>query len=180
MTEPNLYRDPKTPKLVGLDDDEVERQLRLSPKGPGILLPPLTSVPSIESTSANCPATNSLRLIEPEEGDDYANGTDPLYVTLPFDWYAIYSYELCSDSEAQPRKSVPAIVQPPTPPLSPSSLPTRHAAIAKLGPTVPTVVVGFKRKFVDDYNPPDGLINRVRRTPHFPCVVHLIVLHIKH
>ena len=84
VTEPNLYRDPKTPKLAGLDDGEVQVQPRLSPKGSGIPLPLLTPVPSIESTLANCPATNSPTLIE-REGNDYANGGDSSYVVLPFD-----------------------------------------------------------------------------------------------
>ena len=179
VAEPNLCSGPKTPKLVNLDGDEVHGQLGLSPKGSGIPIPPLASVLPIESTLANCPATNSPTLIE-RKGSDCANGTDSLYATLPFDWCAIYSFELSGDSEAQPRNSVPAIVQPPTPPPSLSSLPTPHAAIPKLEPSVPAVVVGFKRKFVGDSNPPDCSIDPARRTPHFPCVFHLIVLHIKH
>ena len=177
VTEPNLHRDPKTPKLVGLDDGEVQVQPRLSPKGSGIPLPLLTPVPSIESTLENRPATNSPTLIE-RTGDDYANVTDSSYVVLLLYWCSICLFALCSDSEAQPQKSVPAIVQPPTPPPSLPSLPTPHVAIHKLGPSVPAVVVGFKRKFVDDNDPPDCSINPVRRTPHFPCVLHLITLYV--
>ena len=179
VIEPNLYRDPKTTKLVDLDGDEVQRQLRISPKGSSISLSPLASVPSIESTLENRPATNSPTLIE-RTGDDYANVTDSSYVVLLLYWCSTYLFALCGDSEAQPRKSVPAIEKPPTPPPSLPSLPTPHVAIPRLGPSVPAVVVGFKRKFVDDNNPPACSINPARRAPHFPCVLHLIVLHIKH
>ena len=179
VTELNLYRDPKTPKLVDLDGNEVQRQLRISPKGSSVSHPPLVPVQSIESTLENRPATNSPTLIE-RTGNDYANVTDSSYVVLLLYWCSICLFALCSDSEAQPQKSVPAIVQPPTPPPSLPSLPTPHVAIHKLGPSVPAVVVGFKRKFVDDNNPPACSINPARRTPHFPCVLHLVVLHIKH
>ena len=172
VTGPNLYRDPKTPKLVGLDGDEVQGQLRLSPKGSDIPLPPLTSVKAIELTLENCPATD----IE-QKGNDYANGTESSYVRLPFDWCVIYSFELCGDRETQLRKNVGAI---PTPPPSSPSLPIPHAAVAKSRPPVPSVVVGSKRKFVDNSNPPECSINPARRIPHFPCVLPLIVLHIKH
>ena len=179
VTEPDLYRHPKTPKLIDLGGDAVREQPPLSPKGSSISLSPLTSVTSIESTLANCPAPNSPTLIE-QKGNDYTGGTDSLYVALPFDWCYIYLFETWGDSEAQPRRSILAIVQPPTPPPSLTSLPTPHAAIAKLGLPVPTFVVGVKRKFVDDSNPLDCSINPLRRARDFPCVLHLIVLHINH
>ena len=143
-----------------------------------------TFVLPIGPTLENYPATASSTLIERSEhrdqGNYYANGGDSLYVTLLSDWCTPYSFGPCGNSEAQPRKSAPAILQPSTPPPSLPLLPTHHGAISNVGPPVPAVVAGFKRKFVDDNFPSNCWINPMRRTPHFPCVLHLIVLHIKH
>ena len=144
----------------------------------------VTFVPPIGPTLENCPATASPTLIKRgehrDQGNDHANGRESLYVTLLSDWCAPYSFGLCGNSEAQPRKSVQAIIKPPTPPSSLPSLPTPHAAISELRPPVPAVVVGFKRKFVDEDFPCDCWIHPVRRTPHVPYVQRLIFLHLKH
>ena len=92
VTESNLYRDPKRPKLIDLGGDEVQGQQRPSPKGPNTPLPPLISVPSIGPTLENRPATASPTLIDRnqhhDEGNACANDKDSLYVTLPFRWCA--------------------------------------------------------------------------------------------
>lgn len=181
VTEPDLHRGSKRPNPIDLGGDAVQGQPQPSPKRSIASLPPLHSVPSIRTTLENCPAPAPPTLIErSEQGNDHASGKDQLYVIFPFGWCVPYSFEPCGASEAPTRKSIPAIVQPPTPPPSPPSLPTPHAAIFKLRSPVHAGVVGFKRKFVDENDTSDHSINLVRRTPHFPYVFRLILLHIKH
>ena len=93
VTEPELYRDPKRPKLTDLGGDEVQGQQRPSPKGPSTPIPPLNSlayVLPIGPTLIICPAIALPRLIERSEHHDEGDG-DPLYVTSSFDLCAPYS-----------------------------------------------------------------------------------------
>jgi len=186
VTELNLYSCPKRPDLIDLRRDAVQGQLRPSPKGSSTSLPPLPSVPSIVPTLESCPASASPELIErreyTDEGNDHANGRNSLYVIFPFGWCVPCSFGLCSGSEVQTRKSTPAIVQPPTPPPSLSSPPTPLYSSGD-PPSLLVLSVSrgnLKRKFVDDNDTSNYSINPMRRAPHFPCVLHLIFLHIKH
>ena len=142
--------------MIDPGGDEMEGQLRPSPTGPRTSLSPLTPVPPIVPTFAICLAITSLTLIERSEHhdaeSDYTDGRDSLYVTLLFDWCGPYSFELCGDSEEQPRKHVPVTIQPPTPPPPLPPLTTPHAIISKSDP--PSLLLSVsRRKFVDDNDP---------------------------
>ena len=152
--------------------------------------PPHSFVSSIGSTLGYCPVMTSPTLIE--HRSENANGGDTWYVIVPFGPCVPYSFRVCYSSEAPVRPPNLTIVRPSTPVPSPPSAPsapsrptpptppTSHGVVLRSKIPVPPRVSGFRRKFVDDGEIWDRSINVARRAPHIPCVLHLIVVHIRH
>ena len=155
--------------------------------------PSYSSASAIGSTLGHCPVMTSPTPIEHES--DNANGRDTWYVIAPFGPCVPYSFSVCYSSEAPVHPPNPTVVRPSTPVLSPPSPPsppsalsrptpptpsTPHSAVLKSTIPIPPRVSGLRRKFVDDEEIWDRSINVARRAPHIPCVLHLIVVHIRH